>query len=407
MKENQMQKNEWKECKLGDVVRINYGKGLPEQKRKPGNVPVFSSAGITGWHNIPMVNNKGIIIGRKGTIGTVYYSDKPFFCIDTAYYIEPDETKYDIKYLFYLLNTIGLKELNEDSAVPGLNRDTAYAQEILLPPLPEQRAIAGVLSSLDDKIDLLHRQNKTLEEMAEALWRKMFVEEANPEWKRGKLGDEMNITMGQSPPGHTYNEEKQGIIFFQGRAEFDFRFPQTRLYCTEPKRFSKKGDTLVSVRAPVGDINMAYEDCCIGRGLAAVRHKKNCTAYTFYRIRSLKNEFDAFEQQGTVFGSIGKDDFNNIDVVLSPEIAIQEFEYTAKPIDDKIFANSIQIRTLSHLRDTLLPKLMSGEVRVSEKSDQSDKSDKSDRSDRSDRSDQSDKSDFSDQSDFSERRKND
>ncbi|MBI4618693.1 MAG: restriction endonuclease subunit S [Desulfobacterales bacterium] len=205
--------SEWKECKLGDVVRLNYGKGLPERKRKPGHVPVFSSAGITGWHNIPIVNNKGIIIGRKGTIGTVYYSDKPFFCIDTAYYIEPDEAKYDIKYLFYLLNTIGLKELNEDSAVPGLNRDTAYAQEIILPSLPEQRAIAGVLSSLDDKIDLLHRQNKTLEGMAEALWRKMFVEEADPEWKKGKLGDYGQIICGKTP-------SKKVVEYFGGHIPF-------------------------------------------------------------------------------------------------------------------------------------------------------------------------------------------
>jgi len=153
-------------------------------------------------------------------------------------------------------------------------------------------------------------------------------------------------------------------VFFQGRAEFDFRFPQTRLYCTEPKRFAKKGDTLVSVRAPVGDINMAYEDCCIGRGLASVRHKRDDTSYTFYKVRSLKDDFDSFEQQGTVFGAIGKDDFNNIDTLIPSERAIQEFEHTAKPIDDKIFANSIQIRTLSRLRDALLPKLVSGEIRV-------------------------------------------
>ncbi len=194
--------SEWKEYKLGDIARINYGKGLPEQKRKLGSVPVYSSAGITGWHNAPLVNNRGIIIGRKGTAGAVYYSDKPFFCIDTAYYIEPDEATYDIKYLFYLLGTIGLTELNEDSAVPGLNRNTAYAQDILLPPIPEQRAIVGVLSSLDDKMDLLHQQNKTLEAMAEALWRKMFVEDADQGWMKGKLGDIVqSVETGRRPRG--------------------------------------------------------------------------------------------------------------------------------------------------------------------------------------------------------------
>ncbi|MCX5901897.1 MAG: restriction endonuclease subunit S, partial [Proteobacteria bacterium] len=143
------------------------------------------------------VNNPGIIIGRKGTIGTVYYSDQPFFCIDTAYYIEPDETKYKIKFLYYLLKTIGLKELNEDSAVPGLNRDTAYAQEILLPPLPEQQSIAAILSSFDDKIDLLHRQNKTLEAMAETLFRQWFMEEVDESWEIGKLGDAIELIYGK------------------------------------------------------------------------------------------------------------------------------------------------------------------------------------------------------------------
>nr|MBC8362773.1 restriction endonuclease subunit S [Candidatus Desulfatibia profunda] len=252
------------------------------------------------------------------------------------------------------------------ATMPSINTEILSNVEILLPPLSEQRAIAGVLSSLDDKIDLLHRQNKTLEGMAESLWRKMFVKEADPKWKKGELGDEMCITMGQSPPGNTYNEENQGMLFFQGRAEFDFRFPQPRLYCTKPKRYAKKGDTLVSVRAPVGDINMAYEDCCIGRGLAAVRHKRNYMSYTFYKIRSLKDDFDSFEQQGTVFGSIGKDDFNNIVIFMPSEKTIQEFEQIAEPIDNKIFTNSVQVRSLSRMRDMLLPKLMIGEIRINE-----------------------------------------
>jgi len=235
---------------------------------------------------------------------------------------------------------------------------------ILLPPLPEQRSIAGVLSCLDDKIDLLHRQNKTLESMAEALWRKMFIEDTDPSWKKGKLGDEMNIVMGQSPPGNTYNEEDMGMVFFQGRAEFGFRFPQTRLFCTQPHRLAKAGDTLVSVRAPVGDVNMAFVDCCIGRGLAAVRHKLGFTSYTYYKTHSLKDDFDSFEQQGTVFGSIGKDDFNAIETFIPTEDAIAHFESVAKTFDDKIFQNSLQINTLSRLRDLLLPKLISGEVRV-------------------------------------------
>jgi type I restriction enzyme S subunit len=117
---------EWKKYKLGEVAILNYGKSLQEYKRLEGKIPVYSSAGITGWHNEPLVNDVGIIIGRKGSIGTVYYSSKPFFAINTTYYIIRNDAKYNLKFLYYLLLSLRLNTLNEDSAVPGLNRHTAY-----------------------------------------------------------------------------------------------------------------------------------------------------------------------------------------------------------------------------------------------------------------------------------------
>src|SRR5690606_10198811 len=97
----------------------------------------------------------GIIVGRKGTVGSIYYCDRPFYCIDTAYFIKKSELKCDIKYLYYLLKTLGLERLNEDSAVPGLNRDTAYSQSFKFPQSIEtQRRIADILSALDEKIEL-------------------------------------------------------------------------------------------------------------------------------------------------------------------------------------------------------------------------------------------------------------
>ena len=113
---------EWKTYRLGDICTLNYGKSLTATNRVAGDIPVYSSAGITGSHNVALVQSKGIIVGRKGTVGTVYYSDKPFYCIDTAYYILPDDEKYDFKWLYYRLKSLHLDELNEDSTVPGLNR---------------------------------------------------------------------------------------------------------------------------------------------------------------------------------------------------------------------------------------------------------------------------------------------
>lgn len=178
--------------------------------------------------------------------------------------------------------------------------------EFLLPPLAEQKAIAAILSSFDDKIELLQRQNRTLEKKAQTIFKEWFINfTVNGEklkvdnstdlpegWRMGKLEEEFEIIMGQSPDGRSYNESGEGMIFFQGRAEFQDRFPNIRLYTTEPKRIAEKFDVLVSVRAPVGDINVAFDRCCIGRGLAAVRGKYK--SYTLYKIKSLRVNFRTF-----------------------------------------------------------------------------------------------------------------
>ena len=178
--------------------------------------------------------------------------------------------------------------------------------------------------------------------------------------------DEFDFTMGQSPPGETLNEDKSGTVFFQGRSDFSFRFPTPRVYTTTPVRFAKPLDTLISVRAPVGDMNMAYEECCLGRGVAAFRYKHNKSyySYTYYKLRSLMDQIKQFEDNGSVFGSIGKDDFKKLENIIPPKKVIDKFQSVSKPIDDKIILNTTQIRTLTQLRDTLLPKLMNGEVRV-------------------------------------------
>jgi type I restriction enzyme S subunit len=153
---------------------------------------------------------------------------------------------------------------------------------------------------------------------------------------------------------------------FQGNADFEFRFPRERVYTTEPVRYAKKLDTLISVRAPVGAQNMAHKECCIGRGVAAFRHKQNKDfyTYTYFKLRSLMEEIKKFNDEGTVFGSISKSDFEAIEISIPPDCIVKQFEKTAKPINNKIIENCSQILTLEKLRDTLLPKLMSGEVRV-------------------------------------------
>jgi type I restriction enzyme, S subunit len=249
---------------------------------------------------------------------------------------------------------------------PQITFDHISYLDISLPPLPEQKAIASVLSSLDDKIDLLHRQNKTLETMAETLFRQWFMVEAQKDGDDGKIPDEFDYVMGASPPGESYNETDLGIPMFQGNADFEFRFPKRRIFTTEPKRFAEKYDTLISVRAPVGAQNMANEKCCIGRGVAAFRYKRHNDyyTYTYFKLKSLMKEIQSFNDTGTVFGSISKADFEAFEIFIPPGELVDSYQAEVKPIDDKVIANTLQIRTLEKLRDTLLPKLMSGKVRV-------------------------------------------
>lgn len=177
------------------------------------------------------------------------------------------------------------------------------------------------------------------------------------------LADFANVTMGQSPAGSSYNEAGIGTIFYQGRAEFGWRYPTQRLSTTEPKRMAKAGDVLMSVRAPVGDLNLAYEDCCIGRGLAAIHC--DYPSYGLYLMRSLHKKLDAYNGEGTVFGSINGKALNGLPIALPNNAAIRAFEKEAAPIDTQIRNNEVESRALVTLRDTLLPKLMSGEIDVS------------------------------------------
>ncbi|MEN9218346.1 MAG: restriction endonuclease subunit S, partial [Gloeomargarita sp. DG_2_bins_126] len=148
------------------------------------------------------------------------------------------------------------------------------------------------------------------------------------------------MTMGQSPPGKTYNEIGEELLFYQGRDDFGFRFPIRRVHCTAPTRFAPAGDTLIRVRAPVGDINnMALENCAIGRGVAAVRHKSGSCSYTYQFMRGLTDVFARFEAESTVFGSITKKDFHAIPCVLPPSAVVLTFERLLAPVDSQIEIN--------------------------------------------------------------------
>lgn len=160
---------------------------------------------------------------------------------------------------------------------------------------------------------------------------------------RRTLSDIADITMGKIPSGSSYNEDGDGTVFFQGRAEFGFRFPTIRLFTTEPKRMAYANDTLMSVRAPVGDLNVAHIDCCIGRGLAAIHSKTNHQSFVHYTMTALREQLDVFNGEGTIFGSINRNALNGMPIFIPPTDNLDVFEEIVAPMDQAIRNNHDEI----------------------------------------------------------------
>ena len=196
------------------------------------------------------------------------------------------------------------------------------------------------------------------------MWNKKFNRELPSEWTDGKLIDIATITMGQSPDGSSYNEDGNGTLFYQGSTDFGVRFPSVRQYTTSPSRMANKGDILMSVRAPVGAMNIANNDCCIGRGLSALNSKIGSITHLYYILNDLRVAFEQHNAAGTTFGSITKDDLHNLPVIVPPNDIVEKFEKLCQPMFDIQMKLGEEIEDLIKLREELLPLLMNGQVSV-------------------------------------------
>ena len=389
-------RREWREVPLGEVIEFKRGYDLPQRNRIPGNAPVVSSSGITDWHSEAKVKGPGVVTGRYGTLGEIYFIPNDFWPLNTALYVR-DFKGNDPRFISYFLSGLDFLAYSDKAAVPGLNRNHLHEAIVRYPTdVGEQRAIAHILGTLDDKIELNRRMNQTLEAMARAIFQDWFVDfgptrakiegrepylppeiwslfpdrlvdselgQIPEAWEVKSLRDNFNLTMGQSPPGSTYNSDENGLPFFQGSTDFGSRFPENRKYCTDPKRLAHESDTLVSVRAPVGALNMAWEQCCIGRGVAALRHKSGSSSFTYYSAWAMQAELQQYEQMGTVFGAITRKDFETLPVISPVEQLVAEFEPFVLPLEQLLRADVAETRSLAAQRDSLLPKLMSGKLR--------------------------------------------
>ena len=318
-----------------------------------------------------------IVVTISGTLGQIAYIPEgskyeEYLCSQRQFRVTFDTTKVYVPYLAFYFHTYEgqhkILSFANQVGVPALSQPLKNFRRITiqLPDIDTQKKIAIFVELINEKIEQNESINNNLEQQAQAIYQQMFVDNPSSEWKKGTLSDIADITMGQSPSGSSYNEESNGTIFFQGRAEFGFRFPTVRLFTTEPKRMACANDTLMSVRAPVGDLNVAHADCCIGRGLAAIHSKTNHQSFVLYTMFSLKKQLDVFNGEGTVFGSINRNSLNEIPILIPSDEKLDEFERIVAPMDTAIRNNCDEICRLKQIRDSLLPKLMSGELDVSD-----------------------------------------
>ncbi|MDR9410611.1 MAG: restriction endonuclease subunit S, partial [Balneolaceae bacterium] len=170
----------WGISKLEDYLTLSYGKGLRKKDRADGKVPVYGSGGLTGTHDESLIEGPGIIVGRKGTVGSIYWEDRDFWPIDTVFYVEPKK-EVDLSFYYYLLNTLGLNEMNTDAAVPGLNRNNAYRLQILEFPEKLMKQFADFTSDLHKMMLVKKSEKKTLENIRYALLPKLISGEVGYE----------------------------------------------------------------------------------------------------------------------------------------------------------------------------------------------------------------------------------
>ena len=379
----------WKTCTIGDLGTV-VGGATPSTKKTenydggtiswitPKDLAGFSGRFISrGERNITEQGLKScstqlmpahtVLFSSRAPIGYIAIANQEV-CTNQGFKSVVPNADTDYMFLYYLLkyNKDTIENLGSGTTFKEVSGSTMRGIEVSVPEtIEEQRQIASVLSALDDKIEKNTEVNENLQEQAQAIYQHLIIENADESWTPGVLSDIAIITMGQSPKGESYNEDGVGTVFFQGRAEFGFRFPTRRLYTTEPKRMAQANDALMSVRAPVGDMNVAYEDCCIGRGLGAIRSKDGHQSFVLYTLFALREHLNVFNGEGTVFGSINRDALNSMPIDIPPQEIINQFESIVAPMDAAIRNNYDEICRLQALRDSLLPRLMSGELDVS------------------------------------------
>lgn len=393
--------NNWKDLYWGDLITLEYGKPCPNYADNIGEYPVFGTNGKIGQSKKALCNHPSVIIGRKGAYRGVHYSDKPFWVIDTAFYLEP-KVDIDLKWAYYNLLTQDINGMDSGSAIPSTSRQDFYFLSVKLPPLSEQKAIAHILSSFDDKIELNRQMNETLEAMARAIFKSWFVDFDPVSAKRsGRQPAGMDTATADLFPDE-FEESSLGLIpkgwelksldeianFLNGLALQKYP-PNSEEYLPVIKIAElRKGITEQSAKASIdipsdyivenGDILFSWSgslvNCiwCGGKG-ALNQHlfKVTSTKYPkWFYYQWVNYHLPEFQfiaaSKATTMGHIQRHHLKEAKVITPSFTLLSSMDKIMNPLFEQVINSNLESHTLATLRDTLLPKLMSGEIRVKE-----------------------------------------
>src|SRR5579885_2885840 len=382
---------EWQEVSWGDLATLEYGRALRGHAESKGRFRVFGTNGAIGWHNEALCLHPGVIIGRKGAYRGVHYSPAPFFVIDTAFYLEP-KREIDVRWAYYELLTQNINGIDSGSAIPSTSREAFYTLPVRVPPLPEQRAIAHILGTLDDKIELNRRMSEALVQMARALFKAWFVDfepvraKMEGRWQRGQslpglpahlydlFPDRLvESELGKIPEGWEWGVVGDLTEVASGkRPEKRFSEPSPDASVpiwggNGPMAFGPKPlfDEPILLTGRVGTLGFVFRitrPCWPSDNTLVVRVNYPCAfEYMFLQLRQI--DFASLNR-GSTQPLLTQTDLKLQRILLPAPAVLDQFSGVASSMYRRIDKIEEESYTLAALRDTLLPKLISGELRV-------------------------------------------
>ena len=355
----------WKNGELGDFVTLKRGFDLPQQKREDGQVPIFSSSGITGTHSTAMVKAPGVITGRYGTIGEVFYAAKDFWPLNTTLFVE-DFHGNDAKFIYYFLKTLEWSKFTSASAVPGINRNTVHKEIVSLPDIETQRRIASTLSMFDEKIKINTEINDNLLDQAQTLYKQHFpysVQDDLPDgWRIGTVGEIIEIHDSKRIPlsGADRMKMEKKIYPYYGAASL-MDYVDNYIFDGKYLLLGEDGTVVDDAGYPI--LQYVWGQFWVNN------HAHILTGRLGYDVESLYMLFKQTPVKSIVTGAvqpkISQANLRSVQVVIPPEHNLREYNDLVEPLFSLFRANEEECKTFTALRDMLLPKLMSGEIDVS------------------------------------------